>query len=249
MSVEETAVCADSVRVRYRGGVEALRGLSFEAGRGETVALVGESGSGKTTLLKCFNGMVLPTAGSVAVEGERVGAGPLPQLRRRVGYLQQEGGLLPHWTVAQNVGLVPRLLRWQSDRIDARVAELLGWVGLEPAEFAGRHPHQLSGGQRQRVAFARAIAAEPRVLLLDEPFGALDPITRARLHGEFLNWKRELHLTTLLVTHDMAEALLLGDRIAVLRDGEFQQVGAADELRSNPANDYVEELLTLVEDA
>jgi osmoprotectant transport system ATP-binding protein len=235
-----------SVQVRYPGGVHALRGVDLEVHAGETVALVGESGSGKSTLLQCVNRMVRPDSGDVRFEGAAVGTFDADQLRRRIGYVQQNGGLLPHWTVRQNVGLVPRLLGWARSRIDARCTELLDLVGLPSTDYAERHPRALSGGQRQRVAFARALAAEPKLLLLDEPFGALDPLRRRELQEEFVRWKAELRPTTLLVTHDLDEALRLADRIAVMLEGEILQVADGMSLRSRPAHGYVERLLRTV---
>jgi osmoprotectant transport system ATP-binding protein len=234
---------ADGVGVRYPGGVHALRLVSISVHPGETVALVGESGSGKSTLLRCFNGLVRPQLGQVFVAGELVGTRPLELLRRGIGYAQQQGGLLPHWDVRRNVSLVPDLLRWENERIRARVDALLELVGLNPAEFAARMPSELSGGQRQRVALARAVAAEPGVLLLDEPFGALDAITRREIQAEFLRWKHELGQSVLLVTHDLSEAKRLADRIAVMREGQILQCDSVDVLRDAPAHPYVSHLL------
>jgi osmoprotectant transport system ATP-binding protein len=234
---------AIDVGVRYPGGVQALRSVSLAVAAGETVALVGESGSGKSTLLKCFNGLVRPQQGRVLVAGELVGQRPLEILRRAVGYAQQEGGLLPHWDVRRNVGLVPHLLNWERERLTARVDHLLELFGLSPAEFGPRRPAALSGGQRQRVALARAVAAEPEILLLDEPFGALDPITRREIQTEFLRWKSELGQSIVLVTHDLSEAMRLADRIAVIREGEILQCDTAETLRSAPADAYVGHLL------
>jgi len=238
-----SALSCDDLHVTYPGGVQALRGVSLRVSEGETVALVGESGSGKTTLLKCFNRMVRPSGGRVEVDRTSVDAVAVEDLRRSIGYVQQDGGLLPHWSVRENIELVPWLLDWPRERRVARSRELLELVGLDPASFADRRPSALSGGQRQRVAFARALAADPRVLLLDEPFGALDPVLRTELQDEVARWQRDLHKTTLLVTHDMAEALRLGDRVVVLRDGAVQQQASAAELRAAPANGYVRALL------
>lgn len=242
------ALQARALHVRYANGVHALRGVDLRVEAGETVALVGESGSGKSTLLKTFNRLVEPSAGEALVAGNPVGAGPAEKLRRGIGYVQQEGGLLPHWTVRRNVGLVPRLLGWEPSRIRPRCDELLSLVGLPAAEFAERYPATLSGGQRQRVAFARALAADPGVMLLDEPFGALDPIRRVEMQEEFLQWNSRLHKTTLLVTHDLAEALRLSDRVAVLRDGTIHQVAAPAELVQEPATEYVRTLVRHVGD-
>ncbi len=236
----EITLRATDLSKRY-GSVVALDGVSLEVRRGECVALIGESGSGKTTLLRCFNRMTDPDAGRVLVDGaDAAGLDPIA-LRRRVGYVPQEGGLLPHWHVRRNVSLVP-WLRGMPDG-DARADRALGLVSLDPADFSHRKPRELSGGQRQRVAVARALAADPDVILLDEPFGALDAITRADLQETFLRLRRELQFTALLVTHDLHEALLIADRIAVMRRGRVEQVGTEAELRESPASDYVRELL------
>jgi osmoprotectant transport system ATP-binding protein len=234
------ALQAERVSKRY-GDVVALDAVSLEVHRGECVALIGESGSGKTTLLRCFNRLTTPDHGRVLVDGQDAAAVDPFDLRRRIGYVPQEGGLLPHWRVGRNVALVP-WLRHLSDTDEASV-RALRLVGLEPERFGARWPRELSGGQRQRVAVARALAARPHVVLLDEPFGALDAITRADLQTTFLTLRRELALTALLVTHDLGEAFLLADRIAVLHAGRLEQIGAPAELRSSPATPYVGELL------
>ena len=229
--------------VVYPGGTRALAAANLAVERGETVALVGESGSGKTTLLCLFNRMVEATEGTVRVAGRPVGERDPVELRRGVGYVPQEGGLLPHWTVESNVGLVPQLQGWEPERLRARAHHCLELVGLDPATFAGRYPRTLSGGQRQRVAFARALAADPPVVLLDEPFGALDALTRRDLQREFLHLQRELGKTMLLVTHDLDEAFLLADRVAVLKNGAIRQLAAPEQLRAQPADAYVRALL------
>jgi osmoprotectant transport system ATP-binding protein len=226
-------------------GVVALDGASLDVGRGETVALVGESGSGKSTLLRLFNRLEVASSGEVLVAGEPVESSDPIELRRRIGYVQQEGGLLPHWTVERNIGLVPELLGWTAQKRRDRVAELLDLVGLPAPSYAARYPRELSGGQRQRVAFARAIAADPPVVLLDEPFGALDAITRLELHDEFQRLRSRLGKTFLLVTHDLGEAFRLADRVAVMKSGRVLQVAAPDHLEHHPADPYVERLLEL----
>jgi osmoprotectant transport system ATP-binding protein len=228
------------------GGRAALRELDLQIEPGECLVIVGESGSGKTSLLKCLNRLIEPHSGRVYRGGEDIAGLVVEELRRAIGYVQQEGGLMPHWTILRNIGLVPRLLGWAPDRIEARSRELINRVGLGGEDLEQRLPSALSGGQRQRVAFARALAADPDTLLLDEPFGALDPITRRRLQDQFQSWQRELHKTTVLVTHDMAEALRLGDRVAVLRDGRFEQLASPEQLREHPATDYVTELMASV---
>ena len=236
---------AIDVTKRFPDGTEALRCVSLRVEAGKTVALVGESGCGKTTLLRLFNRMAEPTSGEARVRGRDVaGVDPI-ELRRQTGYVQQEGGLLPHWTVGRNVELVPELLGWDETRRRDSADALLDAVGLSPASYRGRYPNELSGGQRQRVAFARALAADPEVVLLDEPFGSLDALTRLELQAEFERLKRRLGKTMLLVTHDLDEAFRLGDRIAVMKEGRLLQLAAPVELAAEPADDYVRKLLAL----
>ena len=231
--------------VKRFGATTALCGVSVEVDGGELLALVGESGSGKTTLLRCFNRLVTPDAGELSIAGRNVAQLDPIVLRRGIGYVPQDGGLLPHWRVGRNVELVLRLL----GVIDATAAAdaALRLVGLEPEQFRERWPGELSGGQRQRVAIARALAARPRVLLLDEPFGALDAITRAELQESFAALReggaRKTVFTGVLVTHDLHEAFRLADRIAVLRRGDLEQIGTPDELLERPATPYVATLL------
>lgn len=234
------ALAAERIVKRF-GEVVALDGVTVEVPRGGSLALVGESGSGKTTLLRCFNRLTEPDSGIVRLDGVDVETVDPIQLRRRIGYVPQDGGLLPHWSVAKNVALV---LRLNGDpRADAKARDALGLVGLEPTQFAERWPRELSGGQRQRVAIARALAAEPKVLLLDEPFGALDAITRAELQESFAALRQRLDVTSALVTHDIHEALLLATHVAVVRAGRIEQFASPAELVASPANDYVHTLL------
>jgi osmoprotectant transport system ATP-binding protein len=200
--------------------------VSLTISRGETLVLLGRSGSGKTTLLKLINRMLLPSQGQVFVEGRATPDSDPIRLRRGIGYVIQEAGLFPHFTIAENVGLVPSLEKWDSARIAARVEELMRLVGLDPTEFSTRRPRELSGGQRQRVGVARALAADPPILLMDEPFGALDPVTRAELQREFSALARRLNKTIVFVTHDIREALLLGQRIALLEAGRLVALGS-----------------------
>jgi osmoprotectant transport system ATP-binding protein len=217
--------------------------LSFAAGDGEFLALIGESGSGKTTLLNMINRLVEPSGGMIRVDGADALAADPVSLRRRMGYVFQGAGLFPHMTVAENIAVTPRLLGWPSSEIDARVEELLNLVRLAPAEYRARLPRELSGGQQQRVALARALAARPKIMLMDEPFGALDPLIRDDLAEDYRQIHTTLGLTTIFVTHDMTEAMLLGDRIAVMRDGALIQIGTPNELLSNPADDFVKALV------
>ncbi|TVQ81087.1 MAG: ATP-binding cassette domain-containing protein [Phycisphaeraceae bacterium] len=219
--------------------------LSLHVREGEIVVLLGESGCGKTTTLKMINRLVEPTRGDIFVEGESVLRGDPVRLRRRIGYVFQGVGLFPHMTIAENVGAVPRLLGWDRGRIRKRVGELLEMVGLPVEEYAGRLPSALSGGQRQRVGLARALAAEPRVMLMDEPLGALDPVTRDGLQDELHALQRRLGLTVVLVTHDMTEALLMGDRIAVMQGGRIVRLGSAHEVMSDPQDAYAERLMAM----
>ncbi len=235
-----SALLAERVSKRYPSGV-ALDGVSLEVQRGECVALIGESGSGKTTLLRCFNRLTEPDEGRILVDGVDVTALDPFELRRRTGYVPQEGGLLPHWRVRRNVAMVP-WLRGEPES-DAAAVRALRLVGLEPERYGAAWPSQLSGGQRQRVAVARALAARPDLVLLDEPFGALDAITRADLQATFLTLRRELAFTAVLVTHDLAEAFLLADRVGVLRAGRLEQIAPPAELRAEPGTPYVRELL------
>lgn len=198
-----------------------ISNLNLTVARGETLVLLGESGCGKTTTLKLVNRLYTPTDGAVFVEGKSTREWEPIQLRRHIGYVIQEGGLFPHFTIARNVGLVPALAGWDQQRINARVNELLEMVGLNPSRFADRYARELSGGQRQRVGVARALAADPPLLLLDEPFGALDPLTRSSLQREFADLTRRLNKTAILVTHDVREALLLGERIALMDAGKI----------------------------
>lgn len=237
-------ISLEHVGVTYPGtSSPAVDDLSLDVDEGEIVVLVGPSGCGKTTTLKTINRLVEPTTGTVLVDGTDVTAVPVHELRRGIGYVVQSSGLLPHRTVRQNVGTVPRLLGWEQDRIAARVEELVELMGLKP-ELLSRYPGELSGGQQQRVGVARALAADPPVLLMDEPFGAVDPIVRHRLQDELLDLQARVAKTIVLVTHDVDEAVRLADRVAVLRvGGTLAQVATPDELLQHPADDFVADLL------
>lgn len=217
--------------------------MTFDIEPGELVVLLGSSGSGKTTLLRMINRLVEPTSGSIFVNGEDVQSIPAPQLRRQIGYVIQQAGLFPHMRVRDNVAVVPRLLKWSREQTSDRVNTLLDLVGLPTADYADRYPAQLSGGEQQRVGLARALAAEPATLLMDEPFGALDAITRRRLQDELLRIHKDLACTIIFVTHDVDEAIRLADRIAVMRYGKVLQIGRPLELMTNPANDFVADLI------
>lgn len=232
-------VTFERVTKRYTGGSAALDGLSLEVPAGTICALVGPSGGGKTTALKCVNRLVEPTDGRVLIDGADVTQGDAVALRRRIGYVIQSVGLFPNRTVEQNVATVPELLGWPRERTRVRTSELLALVGLDPRSYAHRYPAQLSGGERQRVGVARALAAEPPVMLLDEPFAAVDPIVRERLQDEFLAIHGRIGMTVIFVTHDVDEALKMGDRVALIQGGKLVQYGTPRELLTAPANDFV----------
>ena len=232
----------DRVRKLY-GEIVAVNDLSLTVRAGELVVLLGESGCGKTTTLKLINRLIEPTSGSVSIAGRSTTDVPGHQLRRGIGYCFQETGLFPHMSVGKNVAVTLDLLGWGDADQERRVAEMLRLVGLEPETFAGRQPSKLSGGQRQRVGIARALAASPDILLMDEPFGALDPLTRHQLQRSFQKLRGSLELTAVFVTHDMVEALLLGDRIAVMDRGQLVQLGTPHQLLAEPATDYVVRLM------
>jgi len=220
----------------------AINNVSFDIHEGETLVLLGSSGCGKTTLLKLTNRLCDPTSGTIEVDGKDIAGQDPVALRRRIGYVFQGIGLFPHMTVEENVAVVPRLLGWSSRKRRQRAHELLRIVGLYPETYAGRFPEELSGGQQQRVGVGRALAADPAYLLMDEPFGALDALTRDTLQQELLTLKQRLNKTIVFVTHDIFEALALGDRIAVLHAGHLQPIGTKEEILQNPATDAVREL-------
>ncbi len=224
MQSEQVSPVIEFRDVSYRvSGTEVVCDLNLQVAGGETLVLLGRSGSGKTTTLKLINRLVSPTSGEILVNGMPNGQGDIIRLRRGIGYVIQDAGLFPHFTVERNIGLVPRIEGWPEEKIHARARELMHLVGLPP-EMASRYPHQLSGGQRQRVGVARALAADPAILLMDEPFGALDPLTRDELQREFLLLQQRLHKTVVFVTHDLREALRLGSRIALMEAGKLVAV-------------------------
>jgi len=232
----------DQITKRYNGRA-AVDAVSFSVEPHSIAAIVGTSGSGKTTLLRMVNRLVEPTEGEIRIDGHSNMDEPGHALRRRIGYVIQQHGLFPHRTVAENIATVPVLLGWTKQRIDARVDELLDLFQLEPADYRDRYPQELSGGQQQRVGVARALAAEPNILLMDEPFGALDPVIRAKAQEDLKAIQRRFGTTILLVTHDMEEAISLGDHIAVMDDGKLLQYGPPAEILARPATEFVERLI------
>jgi osmoprotectant transport system ATP-binding protein len=220
-------------------GAASVDRVSLEVGAGETCVLLGPSGCGKTTTLRMINRLVAPTSGKVFIGGRDTSAADPVELRRTIGYVIQQIGLFPNMTVAENIGVVPRLLNWDRTRMRRRAEELLAMLALEPAEFLDRYPNELSGGQAQRVGVARALAADPPVLLMDEPFGAVDPVNRELIQDEFLRMQRSLRKTVLFVSHDIDEAVKMADRIAIFRTGRLEQYAAPDELLGRPANEFV----------
>jgi osmoprotectant transport system ATP-binding protein len=230
----------EAVRKQYRDGTVAVHDLSLDVAEGEIAVLVGPSGCGKTTTMRMINRLVEPSAGTISLAGDDISTIDPVKLRRRMGYVIQQIGLFPHQTVATNIATVPQLLGWDSKRTKARVGELLELVGLDPATHGKRYPHELSGGQRQRVGVARALAADPPVMLMDEPFGAVDPVARDRLQAEFLRLQEQVRKTIVFVTHDIDEAIRLGDRIAVMREGgHLEQYADPSTLLSHPETDFV----------
>ncbi len=234
----------DAVSKRYGSGAYAVENFNLEVADGELCVLVGPSGGGKTTILRMVNRMEQPTSGRVLVDGRDIAKVDPVELRRRTGYVIQQAGLFPHLKVADNVASVPRLLGWDRDKVHARVTEMLELVGLDPGVYAGRYPNELSGGQAQRVGVARALAGDPPVLLMDEPFGAVDPIARGRLQQEFLALQERLHKTVMFVTHDVDEAVTMGDRIAVVsQGGVLQQYDSPAEVLGHPATPFVADFI------
>jgi osmoprotectant transport system ATP-binding protein len=237
-------ITLDGVGKRYDDGTQAVRSLSLEVPAGELVALIGPSGCGKSTILRMINRLIEPTSGKILLNGDDILSADAVELRRKIGYVIQHVGLFPHQTIAANVATVPRLLGWPKERTRKRVDELLELVGLEPARYGKRYPSELSGGQNQRVGVARALAADPAALLMDEPFSAVDPIVRVRLQDEFLRLQRTVRKTIVLVTHDLDEAVRLADRVVVLSEhGTLEQFATPAELLSKPANAFVREFI------
>jgi osmoprotectant transport system ATP-binding protein len=234
----------ENVTKQFPGGSNAVLDLTLDIPTGQTCVLIGPSGCGKTTTLRMINRLIEPDRGRVLIDGEDTHGVDPAALRLKMGYVIQQTGLFPHMTVGDNVATVPRLWKWDKARIDARVEELMVLVGLDPAQYRDRYPHQLSGGQRQRVGFARALGADPPILLMDEPFGAVDRITRERLQHEFINIQRSMRKTVVFVTHDIDEAVLVGDRICLLKmQAEVAQYDTPERILTRPASEYVAEFL------
>jgi len=220
-----------------------INDISFTVNKGEFVVIVGQSGCGKTTTLKMINRLISPTSGSISLDGKNILKEDTIKLRRNMGYVIQQTGLLPHMTVGENIGIIPMLEKWPEDKILERTTELLKMVGMQPEEYVDRYPCELSGGQQQRIGVARAWATNPDVILMDEPFSALDPITRNQLQDELFNLQEEYKKTIIFVTHDMDEALKLGDRICIMKDGNIVQFDTPEEILNNPADDFVKEFI------
>ncbi len=232
-----------NVTKRFSAGHAAVEDLSFEVKEGEILVFLGRSGSGKTTALRLINRLIEPTDGEICFKGEDIRTLDPIDLRRQIGYAIQHIGLFPHMSVEENIGIVPKLLHWSEEKIKLRVDELLLMVGLEPEKFSGILPAKLSGGQKQRIGVARALAADPPVILMDEPFGALDPLMREQLQNEFLEIQSRIQKTIVFVTHDLSEAVKMGDRIAILDKGKLIQIATPEELLHNPASDFIDQFL------
>ncbi|ANS76651.1 proline/glycine betaine ABC transporter ATP-binding protein [Paenibacillus yonginensis] len=233
----------EHVTKRYPNGHMAVKDLNFEIAAGEILVLIGPSGCGKTTTMKMINRLIEHTSGNILIQGKDVNLQNPDKLRRNVGYVIQQVGLFPHYTIEDNIGLIPQLKGWDKKRKHQKVQDMLRLVGLDPEIYASRYPKQLSGGQQQRVGVARALAGEPDIILMDEPFGALDPITREQLQDELLRLQKEVKKTIVFVTHDMDEALKLGDKIAIMKDGELVQLDSPERILSQPANVFVEDFI------
>lgn len=233
----------ENVSKVYDDGFKAVDSISFEIPKGELLVLIGPSGSGKSTTMKMINRMVPHTSGTILIDGKDTNSYVASDLRRSIGYVIQQIGLFPHYTIEKNISIVPQLNGWSEEKTKARVMELMELVGLDPAIFATRYPKELSGGQQQRVGIARALASDPDVILMDEPFSALDPLTREQLQGELISLHKKLNKTIIFVTHDMDEALKMGDRIAIMKDGKLLQLDTPEKLLHEPAHGFVEEFI------
>jgi len=229
----------ENVKKQYQDGFTALKNIDFEVKKGELLTLIGPSGCGKTTTMRMINRLIEPTEGKIYIDGQDISQLNPVELRRNIGYVIQQIGLFPHMTIEQNISLVPKLKKWEEKRYLARVDELLELVGLDPSVFKHRYPSELSGGQQQRVGVIRALAAEPEIILMDEPFSALDPISREQLQDDIVRLHEEINKTIVFVTHDMDEALKISSRIAIMKDGEIIQLDTPDKILRHPANDFV----------
>jgi osmoprotectant transport system ATP-binding protein len=231
------------VNKTFEDGFEALKSISFEVKEGELLVLIGPSGCGKTTTMRMVNRLIEPTGGTITIEGKDISGEDPVSLRRNIGYVIQQIGLLPHMTIKENVSLVPRLKKWKKEQYVDRVNELMNLVGLDPETFGDRYPSELSGGQQQRIGVIRALAAEPKIILMDEPFSALDPISREQLQDELVKLQREINKTIVFVTHDMDEALKIADRICIMQDGEIVQLDRPENILRHPANEFVKNFI------
>ncbi|HET7615727.1 MAG TPA: betaine/proline/choline family ABC transporter ATP-binding protein, partial [Bacillales bacterium] len=227
----------------YADGTEALKNINLRVREGELLTLIGPSGCGKTTTMKMINRLIEPSSGTIYINGENIADKNPVELRRNTGYVIQQIGLLPHMTIAENVALVPKLKKWPKEQYEKRIDELLDLVGLDPSTYRSRYPSELSGGQQQRIGVIRALAGEPPVILMDEPFSALDPISREQLQDELTRLQQEIHKTIVFVTHDMDEAIKIADRIAIMKDGEIVQIDDSDHILRRPANEFVQEFI------
>lgn len=233
-----------NVYKRYRGSdQDVLKDINLTCNDGEITAFIGPSGCGKTTTMKLINRLINPTRGQIFIDGQETAHINPVELRREIGYVIQHVGLFPHMTIAKNIGVVPRLLKWENSKIEQRVDELLHMVGLPPEQYRDRYPSELSGGQQQRIGVARALAAEPKIILMDEPFSALDPISREQLQDELVHLQKDIKKTIVFVTHDMDEALKIADRIVLMRDGQIVQAASPEEILRRPANDFVKDFI------
>ncbi|MBM7647635.1 osmoprotectant transport system ATP-binding protein [Bacillus ectoiniformans] len=232
-----------NISKKYKDGFQALKDINLVINPGELFVLIGPSGCGKTTTMKMINRLIDPTAGTITIDGKDISKENPVRLRREIGYVIQQIGLMPHMTIKENVALVPRLKKWNEDRYQKKVHELMHMVGLEPDVFGERYPSELSGGQQQRVGVIRAMASDPNIILMDEPFSALDPISREQLQDELVRLQNEIHKTIVFVTHDMDEALKIADRICIMKDGEIVQLDKPDRILRHPANDFVRQFI------